>query len=197
MNFWTRLVLVMAILGHYKVTVLSKAKEGCGDTCQKECLSVHNEYRANYGAQRLELDGRLAAQAQEKIDRGVLAHSQSIKSKGGESIAWGSLFPTFTSAIKSWHDEKVNFDFEDPKPLSEGKVVRNFLQIVWKGTRKIGCARGPLYGKPWYVVHYDIAPSQGDAAAIRENVGKPKEDDMGWFRDSSPFAQDFENPRQV
>jgi hypothetical protein len=132
-------------------------------------------YRANYGARRLELDGRLAEQAQEQIKKGVLAHSEWVTAKGGESIAWGSLFPTFTSAIKSWHDERVNFDFENGNPLKEAEVVKHFLQIVWKGTRKIGCARGSLYGKPWYVVHYDKAPIANDALAIKENIGKPKE----------------------
>ncbi|KAK3731149.1 hypothetical protein QZH41_000002 [Actinostola sp. cb2023] len=153
----------------------AKPKQGCDDNCQKECLEVHNTYRSNYGAQPLVFDQRLATQAQAQITKGILAHSDWVKAKGGENIAWGSIFPTFTSAIKSWHDENVNFDFEKGKGKPRDRVVNNFLQIVWKGASKIGCARGSLYGKPWYIVHYDKAPNMDKPDVVKENIGIPKE----------------------
>ncbi|XP_020904389.1 Golgi-associated plant pathogenesis-related protein 1 [Exaiptasia diaphana] len=169
----------------------------CDDVCQSECVRTHNAYRLNYGVPPLLFNRQLAKQAQTQIDKGILAHSDWVKTKGGENIAWGSIFPTFISAIKSWHDEKSHFDFETGKSKGENHVIRNFIQLVWKGASKIGCARGTLYGKPWYIVHYDKAPNMDDPDAVQENIGKPKEEDVNWFRDSSPFAKDFENPTTV
>ena len=54
------------------------------------------------------------------------------------------------------------------------QVVNHFAQVVWKGAHKIGCARGGLYGEPWYVAHYDKAPLIGEPITI-ENIGKPKQ----------------------
>ena len=66
--------------------------------CQQECIGVHNIYRANHDAPPLTYDQHLADQAQLLIDRGAFKHSDwASKSRGGETFAWGSLFPTFTA----------------------------------------------------------------------------------------------------
>ena len=52
------------------------------------------------------------------------------------------------------------------------KIVDHFEQIMWKGARKIGCARGGFYGEPWYVAHYDQAPDISKDSAI-DNIQEP------------------------
>lgn len=145
----------------------------------------------------------MAAQAQAQIAKGVLAHSDWVNTnKGGENVAWGSIFPTFTSAIKSWHDEKIYFNFDAGKGKTQNHVIKNFIQLVWKGASKIGCARGSLYGKPWYIVHYDNSPKIHRPDAVKENVGLPKEVNIasavcyfdpgsGGIRDGWGFLRNF------
>lgn len=48
------------------------------------------------------------------------------------------------------------------------------MQMVYKKARKIGCARGGLYGEPWYVVHYDKAPTPGQPNTTMD-INKPKQ----------------------
>lgn len=48
------------------------------------------------------------------------------------------------------------------------------MQIVYKKARKIGCARGGLYGEPWYVAHYDKAPNPGNPSTTT-NIKGPKQ----------------------
>ena len=48
------------------------------------------------------------------------------------------------------------------------------MQVVYKKARKVGCARGGLYGEPWYVVHYDKAPTPGIPSTTM-NINKPKQ----------------------
>lgn len=48
------------------------------------------------------------------------------------------------------------------------------MQMVYKKAHKIGCARGGLYGEPWYVAHYDKAPTPGKPSTAM-NINKPKQ----------------------
>ena len=54
------------------------------------------------------------------------------------------------------------------------QVVDHFMQMVYKKAGKVGCARGGLYGEPWYVVHYDKAPTPGQPSTTM-NINKPKQ----------------------
>ncbi|XP_029214261.2 Golgi-associated plant pathogenesis-related protein 1-like isoform X1 [Acropora millepora] len=170
---------------------------GCDRACQKECINVHNKYRANHGAKPLVFDQKLANEAQALIDKGVFKHSDWVKlKKKGAAFAWGSLFPTFTAVIKSWHDEGFYYDYQKGAPKKPTQIVDHFEQIMWKGTRKIGCARGGFYGEPWYVAHYDQAPDISKDSAI-DNIQKPMMDESNWFKDSSPYTDELQNAETV
>ena len=96
---------------------------GCDRACQKECINVHNKYRANHGAKPLVFDQKLANEAQALIDKGVFKHSDWVKlKKKGAAFAWGSLFPTFTAVIKSWHDEGFYYDYQKGAPKKPTQV---------------------------------------------------------------------------
>jgi len=171
--------------------------KGCDRDCQKECIAVHNKYRANHDAPPLVFDQKLADEAQALIDKGVFKHSDWVELKNnGAAFAWGSLFPTFTAVIKNWHDEGAYYDYQTGAPKKQSQVVDHFMQMVYKKARKIGCARGGLYGEPWYVVHYDKAPTPGQPS-ITMNINKPKQDDSEWFKDGSPFSEELKNMQEV
>jgi len=41
-------------------------------------------------------------------------------------------------AVSEWYGEKLNYDYETPKLTSED---RDFTQLVWKSTKRVGLAR--------------------------------------------------------
>lgn len=170
---------------------------GCDRACQKECIAVHNKYRANHDAPPLVFDQKLADDAQALIDKGVFKHSDWVELKNnGAAFAWGSLFPTFTAVIKNWHDEGLYYDYQTGSPKKPSQIVDHFAQMMWKGAHKIGCARGGFYGEPWYVAHYDKAPIIGKPSTTI-NIKRPLMDDSNWFKDSSPYAEDLANLQPV
>lgn len=104
---------------YYEATNVS----GCDRSCQRECVEVHNKYRANHGAPPLVFDQKLADEAQALIDKGVFKHSDWVELKNkGAAFAWGSLFPTFTAVIKNWHDEGLYYDYQTGNPKKPTQV---------------------------------------------------------------------------
>ncbi|MCD7449599.1 hypothetical protein HAX54_000664 [Datura stramonium] len=61
--------------------------------------------------------------------------------KLGENIYWGSGSTwTPTDAVNAWADEKKYYDYASNSCV-EGQLCGHYTQIVWKSTRKVGCAR--------------------------------------------------------
>ncbi|KAL4346096.1 hypothetical protein AHAS_Ahas11G0344200 [Arachis hypogaea] len=61
--------------------------------------------------------------------------------KLGENIFWGSGSDwTPTDAVKAWADEEKYYTYAT-NSCEEGQMCGHYTQIVWKTTRKIGCAR--------------------------------------------------------
>ena len=104
---------------------------GCDVKCQQECLSAHNRYRLNHGAPPLKLDQTLANQAQQWADKKVFIHSPWAGGQGGETIALGSLYPTFTAAVKAWHDEEKDYNWSTGTG-DRGMKVNHFTQVWLK-----------------------------------------------------------------
>lgn len=102
---------------------------GCDVRCQQECLSAHNRYRVNHRAPPLKLDQTLANQAQQWADKKVFKHSPWAGGQGGETIALGSLYPTFTAAVKAWHDEEKDYNWSTG--TGDGGMKVNHFTQVW------------------------------------------------------------------
>ena len=110
---------IVLFCSYYEATNVS----GCDRSCQRECIEVHNKYRANHGAPPLVFDQKLADEAQALIDKGVFKHSDWVELKNkGAAFAWGSLFPTFTAVIKNWHDEGLYYDYQTGNPKKPTQV---------------------------------------------------------------------------
>lgn len=115
--------------------------KGCNKSCQTECLETINSYRRNHGAKALQLNQNLANHAQEWAD--VKAYGRSSWAKqglGGELIAVGSFYTTFTAAVKAWHDEEKNFDWSTSKTKNGGEI-KHFKQVY---SRNVFCIQGRI-----------------------------------------------------
>ncbi|XAR66674.1 hypothetical protein NMG60_11012980 [Bertholletia excelsa] len=61
--------------------------------------------------------------------------------KLGENIFWGSGTSwTPTDAVRVWADEEKYYSYPT-NTCAEGQMCGHYTQIVWKTTRRIGCAR--------------------------------------------------------
>lgn len=47
-------------------------------------------------------------------------------------------YANVTTAVQAWGDERTLFDFDKPRFTHE---TGHFSQLVWKGTKTVGCAR--------------------------------------------------------
>ncbi|KAL0958753.1 hypothetical protein HGRIS_014077 [Hohenbuehelia grisea] len=97
-------------------------------------LAAHNSYRKSRGAKSLAWSDDLAASAQKWANRCVFEHSRGAVGDYGENLVYSSA-PNFSIeyGIKMWTDEEKDYN-----PLSP--MYSHFTQVVWKDTKKLGCA---------------------------------------------------------
>ena len=150
---------------------------GCDSRCQQECIEVLNTYRANHNAPNLTFSQDLANQAQSWAEGGQFGYDMNLRGKYGQLIEWDvkNELPSFTAAIKYWHDKEKEYDFQEGKS-NNGKTLHDFTQVVWKKAMHAGCGLGKLFGARYYVVWMDadgvVSPNLGIG---RENIGDPKQ----------------------
>jgi uncharacterized protein YkwD len=155
-----RRLLFVAILGSFayaRPAVDSKA-----------FVEAHNRVRAQHCAPNLSWSSKLAASAQKWADtlkaRGcVLGHSGG---QYGENLAAGTSGTLDeNSVVGMWYDEFKKFNFR-----SGGFSMKtgHFTQVVWRGTREVGCGRSQCNGIDIYICQYD--PPGNVEGEYRDNV---------------------------
>ena len=75
---------------------------------------------------------------------------------------------------KDWHDEEANIDWKTRKSKNSNTVYC-FSQVVWERATKLGCGRGTLKSRPFYVAQMDIAAivQEGTVGYELDNIKKP------------------------
>ncbi len=130
---------------------------------QKAALARHNALRAKHGAKALVADEALRKQAQKWAEQlasanGRLKHS-NVDGMGENLYYHHSTAPTpiaaaelATQAVDAWYGEIKDYKFGEDNLAHFGKIG-HFTQVVWKGTRKMGCgAAASADGQAHFVV---------------------------------------------
>ena len=102
-------------------------------------LSTHNRLRAFHHADALTWDDQLALYAGKHA---ALCRFQHSHGPYGENLAMG--YDTFHSVAKAWYDENAKYNYAKP---GFSFATGHFTQMVWKSTRKVGCAYADCNGK--------------------------------------------------
>ncbi|KAL2022994.1 hypothetical protein VTK56DRAFT_4209 [Thermocarpiscus australiensis] len=158
-------------------------------------LYHHNVHRYNHSASALEWSEEHAQYAATLAARCVFAHDTSIGGGGyGQNLAmWGSSGdPQALGANKAvaqaasdgWYNGELNLfpasDYgKDTPDMSGFEQWGHFSQLVWKGTRKVGCATqfcqpGTISSMgSWYTV-CNYFPAGNVGGAYGENVLPPE-----------------------
>jgi len=117
-------------------------------------LDAHNAMRAKYGMPPLVWDTKLAAFAQQWADtRAKTGAVHRPNNRYGENTYWSGGTPrTAKYVVGDWGGEVKNYDLAANR-CKPTKDCSHFTQIVWKTTKKVGCARAsgnvPPAGISW------------------------------------------------
>lgn len=128
----------------------------------KGFTEAHNKYRRETGVPDLEWDTKLAAYAQEWADHLKSANGCNMKhrprsgkytQKHGENLAWASgkeMEPS--EVVDDWYSEIKDYNYS--KNSCSG-VCGHYTQVVWKNSRKLGCAMAKCQDSEIWVCNYD------------------------------------------
>ncbi len=117
----------------------------------------HNEFRRLKNLPDLVWDDELADYANEwamnlkKSRKCKMKHRD--KNKFGENLAWGkkSNFKA-KDVVKMWHDEEANYNYANNSCKG---VCGHYTQVVWKNSKKLGCAMAACGDEEVWVCNYD------------------------------------------
>ncbi|KAF9906129.1 hypothetical protein EC991_000925 [Linnemannia zychae] len=126
-----------------------KAKGVLSAAEQKSILDAHNKHRARHGVKPLKWSKSAAAWGNDWIQQCQFKHSSG---DFGENLAAG--YKNFKTGIDAWYNEYSKYNYKKPG-FSMG--TGHFTQVVWKGTKSVGCAKKFCPGSNWtiYICNYD------------------------------------------
>jgi hypothetical protein len=138
--------LFLKLLGAIFFITLSNYSAANEPSIEQTILSVHNELRAMHHVPALEWDETLANYARHYADKCQFRHSSSPY---GENLAAG--YPTVNDAINAWYSEHEHYSYKWP---GFSYKTGHFSQMIWKSSKKLGCAFVLCDGKNGTPGHY-------------------------------------------
>lgn len=118
-------------------------------------LAEHNRLRERHCAPPLAWSDALAKSAQAWADHLKSSGCDLEHSTGphGENLAAGSVGAMDGPAVvRYWYDESARYSFTKGRFTSD---TGHFTQLVWAGTREVGCGTAQCKGMDLWVCQYD------------------------------------------
>lgn len=120
-------------------------------------LAAHNAVRARVGVPPLTWSDQLQGVAQQWADSllasGEFRHRE--KSNYGENLCdvrGGRASPA--QVVDDWTTEAKDYDAEK-NTCRAGVVCGHYTQVVWRNTKRVGCAAASARGREVWVCNYD------------------------------------------
>jgi uncharacterized protein YkwD len=134
---------------------------------QLNILAAHNRLRAQHHAPDLTWDNTLARYAARHAGKCKFRHSSSPY---GENLAAG--YPSASLAVNAWYAERAQYSYSHPGFSSR---TGHFTQMVWKSSKKLGCAYASCNGKngtpgKYWVCEYSPAGNVVNRGYFEANV---------------------------
>ncbi|KAF1965033.1 PR-1-like protein [Bimuria novae-zelandiae CBS 107.79] len=146
------------------------------DVFRNTVLNVTNTYRKQHNATAVQWNESLAEFAGEWSEKCEFKHSGG---PSGENLASG--YPNASQSIIAWGHERVDYDFKAGEFTHE---TGHFTQLVWKGTKTMGCGRTECNGKDdgeapgWFVVCEYYPPGNVIGAFVQNVQEQVPEDEQ-------------------
>ncbi|KAI3715936.1 hypothetical protein L6452_22928 [Arctium lappa] len=123
----------------------------------QDYVNAHNQARKEVGVGPVKWDAKLAKTAENEVNKlktNCTMRNSTRFYENGENLAIGGGQFTGTDAVKLWISKKGNYNYKSNTCI-HGSCVR-YLQVVWKKTILIGCARVKCNNNDWLVIcRYD------------------------------------------
>ncbi|MFP2899730.1 CAP domain-containing protein [Corallococcus sp. 4LFB] len=126
----------------------------------RDMLEAHNAARAaakptpSPALEPLTWDPAVAEVAQKWVENCDYEHNAG-RGNAGENIAAATPdYLTAKAVVKGWVDEAADYDYSK-NTCASGKVCGHYTQVVWRNTRRLGCAtkrctvNSPFGGSAW------------------------------------------------
>jgi pathogenesis-related protein 1 len=124
----------------------------------KGITEAHNIYRRELKIPDLVWDDSLAAYAQEwatNLQKRKCAMVHRSSNKFGENLAWsGGWKMNPNDVVKMWYDEVAFYNYSS-NSCQKGKVCGHYTQVVWKNSKRLGCAMASCKNSEIWVCNYD------------------------------------------
>ncbi len=163
--------LAVLLLGLFLFSCASQLSGAAAPEEREQWLAAHNRYRRLHGVPAVVWSDRVAASAMAYALSCPSGHSGTDY---GENLSWASYDMGVQTVVDGWYAEEADYDYNNPGYV---KGTGHFSQVIWKGTRAIGCARvtgcGPehsLRANTW-VCQY--SPAGNYVSQFEENVLPP------------------------
>ena len=120
----------------------------------REMLTAHNNLRAEMKLPPLEWSGKLATYSQKwansLLSRNRAAHNS--KSPYGENILVTGPGSTPSTVVTEWASESQDYTYRSNTCNGD---CGHYTQLVWRGTREVGCAMAHNRQREIWVCSYD------------------------------------------
>ncbi len=124
------------------------------DALTREMLSIHNSIRAELNLPALQWSSALADYSQRWADtllaKGRAAHNPN--SPYGENILIAGVGSAPSMVVKEWASESRDYSYRNNACSSD---CGHYTQIVWRNTKRVGCAVARGARREIWVCSYD------------------------------------------
>ena len=122
----------------------------------REMLDAHNDVRCRVEIPPLQWSGELAAYSKKWADSLIATNRTSHNSHSpyGENILATGLGSTPSSVVAEWAAESLNYTYITNSCDGD---CGHYTQLVWRSTRKVGCAMAHNKRREVWVCSYDPA----------------------------------------
>lgn len=137
--------------------VAAKAHNVSDKGWANQMLNAHNEWRKRYSVPPLKWSAKLATYAQQWADK--LSRENRFEHRAdspyGENlaVASGQQF-TPERVVDLWGRESKDYD-HGSNSCSRGETCGHFTQVVWKGTKEVGCGMARKGSREAWVCNYN------------------------------------------
>ena len=120
----------------------------------REMLTAHNNIRAAIELPPLQWSSELAAYSQKWADSLIAKNRATHNSKSpyGENILVTGLGSTPSTVVTEWASESQDYTYRSDTCNGD---CGHYTQLVWRSTRKVGCARALNGQREIWVCSYD------------------------------------------
>ncbi|KAI3715927.1 hypothetical protein L6452_22917 [Arctium lappa] len=120
----------------------------------QDYVNTHNQARKEVGVGPVKWDAKLAKFAENYANQrktNCALHNSPHSSKYGENLATGSGEFTGMDAVKLWISKKGNYDYKSNSCI-QNRSCGSYIQVVWRKSTLIGCARVKCNTNGWFVI---------------------------------------------